>query len=83
NSELPWLSLNEKIGHHCHPENLTEAFNVAFNDCYLLDIGMEARKFTWERGKGTQSWVEERIDRVVANANGCSLLIKTLYALIT
>ena len=32
----------------------------------LLDIGMEGYQFTWERSRGTDNWVEERLDRVLA-----------------
>ena len=30
-------------------------------------IFMHGYPFTWERGRGTERWVEERLDRAVAN----------------
>ncbi|XP_031107562.1 uncharacterized protein LOC116012214 [Ipomoea triloba] len=81
-SDLPWLVAGdfndiaaqcEKRGLHSHPVALIEGFNNMLEDCGLFDLGMSGRKFTWERGKGTDSWVEERLDRAVAGADWCSL----------
>ncbi|XP_019186418.1 PREDICTED: uncharacterized protein LOC109181118 [Ipomoea nil] len=74
-SPLPWLvvgdfndiaGLSEKRGSHSHPEALIEGFNDTLNDCRLNDLGMIGGRFTWERGHGTDAWVEERLDRAVA-----------------
>lgn len=82
NSILPWLvagdfneilSLSEKRGQHGHPTTLMEAFSKALDDCLLLDLGCKGRLFTWERGRGTDGWVEERLDRAVADAEWCSV----------
>ena len=35
------------------------------NEVNLLDIGMKGFPFTWERGRGTDAHVEERLDRVL------------------
>nr|GMD63434.1 Retrovirus-related Pol polyprotein from transposon TNT 1-94 [Ipomoea batatas] len=35
---------------------------MALEDCGLFDLGMRGRQFTWERGRGTTNWVEERLD---------------------
>ncbi|XP_031124381.1 uncharacterized protein LOC116027096 [Ipomoea triloba] len=81
-SDLPWLvigdfndlaSPNEKRGLHPHPTALMEGFNLTMDECGLFDLGMRGRSFTWERGRGTESWVEERLDRAVAMANWCTL----------
>lgn len=41
--------------------------------CGLFDLGMRGRQYTWERGNGTEHWVEERLDKVVAWAEWCNL----------
>ncbi|XP_019156592.1 PREDICTED: uncharacterized protein LOC109153209 [Ipomoea nil] len=53
-------------GIHSHPSALIEGFNDALCDCDLVDLGMTGAKFTWEKGRGTEDWVEERLDRAVA-----------------
>ena len=74
-SSLPWvcigdfndlLAANEKRGKHKHPNWKLQGFKQAVSDSGLLDIGMEGYQFTWERSRGTDNWVEERLDRVLA-----------------
>ena len=36
-------------------------------DCGLIDIPFAGYPFTWERGKGTPNWVEEKLDRCLAS----------------
>ena len=36
-------------------------------DCGLTDIPLEGYPFTWERGKGTPTWVEEKLDHCLAS----------------
>lgn len=81
-SSLPWLiagdfndlaSPAEKRGRHSHPATLIEGFTRAIEDCGLVDLGMTGRPFTWERGRGTDDWVEERLDRALAGAEWCAL----------
>ncbi|XP_019182124.1 PREDICTED: uncharacterized protein LOC109177267 [Ipomoea nil] len=81
-SDLPWLvagdfndlaSPDEKRGLHPHPPALIEGFNQMLDDCGLFDLGMRGRKFTWEKGRGTENWLEERLDRAVAGADWCSM----------
>ncbi|XP_031106146.1 uncharacterized protein LOC116010776 [Ipomoea triloba] len=66
-------SQSEKRGIHAHPIMLIDGFNASLNDCHLLDMGMRGNQFTWERGRGTESWVEERLDRVVASIEWAEL----------
>ncbi|CAH9113540.1 unnamed protein product [Cuscuta epithymum] len=81
-SSLPWLvagdfneiaSPHEKRGLHSHPNSLMDNFNKALEDCFLFDLGAQGRFFTWEKGRGTENWVEERLDRAVAEADWCLL----------
>lgn len=43
------------------------------SDAGLVDLGMKGYQFTWERSRGTDAWVEERLDRVFATTAWCSL----------
>ncbi|XP_031116517.1 uncharacterized protein LOC116020174 [Ipomoea triloba] len=81
-SDLPWMvvgdfndiaSPEEKRGIHPHPTSLIDGFNSALEDYGLFYLGMRGRRFTWERGKGTENWVEERLDRAVVGVDWCSL----------
>ncbi|XP_019163454.1 PREDICTED: uncharacterized protein LOC109159798 [Ipomoea nil] len=76
-SQLPWFVIgdfndiscqSEKRGPHPQSSALIEGFNDALEDCQLMDLGMLGSRFTWERGRGTEAWVEERLDRAVATA---------------
>ncbi|XP_031111882.1 uncharacterized protein LOC116015853 [Ipomoea triloba] len=75
-SNLPWMVVgdfndiachSEKRGLHLHPGSLIEGFTAALHECHLNDLGMVGPRFTWERGRGTDTWVEERLDRAVAS----------------
>ncbi|KAK6140574.1 hypothetical protein DH2020_025681 [Rehmannia glutinosa] len=74
-STLPWccigdfndlLSSSEKRGNIDHPSWLLTGFRSAIDDCGLVDLGMLGYQFTWERGRGSLNWVEERLDRGLA-----------------
>lgn len=76
-SSLPWVVLrdindllfqSEKRGRVPHPDNLLRGFGETLDVCGLLQVP------TWERGSGTEAWVEERLDRVVACKYWCTLL---------
>lgn len=75
-STLPWCILGdfndmlfseEKRGGREQPAGLLRGFTKAIDDCGLLDLGFVGEKFTWERWRGTASWVQERLDRAFAN----------------
>ncbi|XP_074373836.1 uncharacterized protein LOC141714203 [Apium graveolens] len=38
-----------------------------------MDLGFEREMFTWERCRGTDAWVQERLDRGLANQDWKSL----------
>lgn len=77
-SDLPWcvigdfndlLSHYEKRGNIEHPNWLLTGFRGAIEDSNLFDLGMVGYDFTWERGRGTDHWGEERLDRALATQN--------------
>lgn len=72
-SPLPWcifgdfndlLSNDDKKGKHLHPQNLLSGFKKAIDDCNLIEVDLSGWAFTWEKSKGTQDWVRERLDRL-------------------
>ena len=74
-SSLPWcvigdmknlLEESDKRGNVGHPAWLFRGFKEAVIDCGLMDIPLEGYPFTWERGKRTPPWVEEKLDRCLA-----------------
>ncbi|XP_019178832.1 PREDICTED: uncharacterized protein LOC109173967 [Ipomoea nil] len=92
-SQAPWVvvgdfndiaSLAEKRGVHPHPSALIEGFNDALEDCGLVDLGMVGGRYTWVKGRGTDAWVEERLDRAVATLDWMELheevVVRNLYA---
>ncbi|XP_031108671.1 uncharacterized protein LOC116013161 [Ipomoea triloba] len=36
------------------------------DDCELIQLSLRGYQFTWERGKGSAEWMEERLDKVFA-----------------
>ncbi|XP_019150115.1 PREDICTED: uncharacterized protein LOC109146918 [Ipomoea nil] len=48
---------------------LIDDFNDALEDCQLVDLSMVGSRFTWEKGRGTETWVEERLDRAVTTTD--------------
>ncbi|RVW43273.1 hypothetical protein CK203_105923 [Vitis vinifera] len=60
---------SEKRGNHPHPGSLIEAFRQAVTDCGLSDLGYVGYAYTWERGRGTTWWVEERLDRALVSVD--------------
>ncbi|XP_073124282.1 uncharacterized protein [Henckelia pumila] len=74
-SALPWcctgdfndlISQSEKRGRILHPTNLINGFREAVVDSGLVDLGMKGHWFTWEKSRGTNSFVEERLDQAMA-----------------
>ena len=78
NSSLPWcifgdfndlLSPGDKMGSVEHPSWLFRGFSEAINDCALSELELMGHQFTWERGRGTTAWVQERLDRAFASVS--------------
>ncbi|XP_074374269.1 uncharacterized protein LOC141714661 [Apium graveolens] len=57
----------EKQGSCSHPQRLIHGFTEATNDCQLIDLGFNDNMFTWEKSRDTERWVQERLDRGLAN----------------
>lgn len=36
-------------------------------ECGLQDLGFNGSEFTWEKSRGTDTWIQERLDRRFAN----------------
>lgn len=77
NSNLPWCIIGdfndimfaeEKQENVPHPRSLMQGFTEAINDCRLIDLGSKCNKFTWEKSRGTERWVQERLDRGLCNS---------------
>ena len=39
------------------------------DDCDIHDIVLEGYDFTWARGRGTENFIEERIDRCLVDSH--------------
>ena len=61
------LKESDKRGNVEHPAWLFRGFREAVIDCGLMDIPLEGYPFTWERGKGMPTWVEEKLDCCLAS----------------
>ncbi|KAH9790374.1 reverse transcriptase domain-containing protein [Citrus sinensis] len=77
-STLPWVCIgdfndlldsSEKNGSRPHAAWKIQGFRSAISDAGLSDLGMIGYQFTWERGRGTVNWVEERLDRAFASSS--------------
>lgn len=73
---LPWtimgdfndiLKEEEKRGRNPHPQWLIRGFNETVDSCGLRDFAFNGYQFTWERSRGTNLWVEEKLDRILVN----------------
>ncbi|XP_019158575.1 PREDICTED: uncharacterized protein LOC109155346 [Ipomoea nil] len=74
-SNLPWIMIgdfndllfqHEKRGGNPHPNYLLRGFGEVIEYCGMTQLPMEGYQFTWEKGKGTDRWMEERLDKVLA-----------------
>ena len=60
------LYSSDKKGRNEHPISLMEGFRSAIEDSSLIELELKRGEFTWEKSKGTSSWVRERLDRCFA-----------------
>lgn len=81
-SSLPWCIISdfndlmaddEKKGRVRHPRVLLRGFSDTIMDCGLIDLGFTGEKFIWERSRGKENWVQERLDRGFATSDWCDV----------
>lgn len=74
-TQLPWtiigdfndlLAASDKWGGIPQAQSLMVGFQTAIDDSLLVDIDLQGGKFTWEKSRGTDDWVKERLDRAFA-----------------
>lgn len=58
---------HEKEGGRVHPRFLLEGFIEVVNDCGLIDLGFVGSVFMWEISRRSSTWVQERLDRLLAS----------------
>ncbi|CAH9086594.1 unnamed protein product [Cuscuta epithymum] len=75
-NNLPWVIIgdfndimydSEKNGRVEHPLWRTRGFWEAVTESGLRDFPFEGYQWTWDRGKNTNYWVEEKLDRILVN----------------
>ncbi|KAK1356412.1 hypothetical protein POM88_049668 [Heracleum sosnowskyi] len=73
---LPWvligdmnnvISQNDKRGGRPYPTWLIRGFQKCIDDCDLHDLEIEGYPYTWEKGYGTDGWMEIRLDRALVS----------------
>ncbi|XP_074325673.1 uncharacterized protein LOC141663760 [Apium graveolens] len=47
--------------------DLIYGLGKVIDDCYLFEHSMSGGKFTWEKSRGSNAWVREKLDRGFAN----------------
>uniref|UniRef100_A0A803QEK6 Reverse transcriptase domain-containing protein n=1 Tax=Cannabis sativa TaxID=3483 RepID=A0A803QEK6_CANSA len=76
------LSQEDKRGGNNYPDWLLRGFQQAVNDCELQDLELIGHPFTWEKGRGTDQWIEVRLDRALCTKNWLDLFpLAKLYNL--
>uniref|UniRef100_A0A803NZ69 DUF4283 domain-containing protein n=1 Tax=Cannabis sativa TaxID=3483 RepID=A0A803NZ69_CANSA len=73
-SNLPWCLMGdmnnlgshlEKKGGRKYPDRLIKGFTRALDDCNLLALPLVGYPYTWEKGRNSSEWIEERLDRAL------------------
>lgn len=59
------MNQEDKRGGRPYTEWLLQDFKDLVEDCALIDMNLTGYPFTWERGYGTDNWVEVRLDRAL------------------
>ncbi|XVE66534.1 hypothetical protein DITRI_Ditri08aG0086900 [Diplodiscus trichospermus] len=68
-----FLSHDDKHGSHPHPDYLIRAFRDAVVECGLIDLPLIGHEFTWERGRGTDAFVKEKLNRCLVDLSWVDL----------
>ncbi|XP_062088747.1 uncharacterized protein LOC133795307 [Humulus lupulus] len=61
------ISHEDKRGGLPYPNWLVQGFQDVIQECGLHDINLIGYQFTWEASRGTDRWIEVRLDRGLAN----------------
>lgn len=61
----------EKSGAVLQREGQMEQFRTTLENCNLSDLGFKGSKFTWRNYRSDESFMKERLERVVANHEWC------------
>lgn len=86
-NQLPWVVLvigdfndllcaEEKKGRIPHPEWLIRGFRETVESYSLRDFPFAGHQYTWEKSRGKEGWVEEKLDRVLVIKLGLMCLGK-------
>lgn len=70
-NDLLWA--RDKRGRVDHPQYVFRGFRVAVDFCWFVDVPLVGHQYTWSRGKGSPGFVEERLERTMANDGWHSL----------
>uniref|UniRef100_A0A803PJ02 CCHC-type domain-containing protein n=1 Tax=Cannabis sativa TaxID=3483 RepID=A0A803PJ02_CANSA len=80
--DLPWCivgdlnnvtSQQDKRGGNPYLNWLIEGFWGVLDECGLHDLDLSGYPYTWERGRGTDEWIEVRIDRALVSQRWLSM----------
>ncbi|KAL8116353.1 hypothetical protein AgCh_022742 [Apium graveolens] len=90
-SNLPWCTIGDmnnitsqmdKNGGALYPNYLIEGFNTVLAEVGLIDMELVGHQFTWEKGRGTNEWMEIRLDRALISGDWLQLFpLAKLYNL--
>ncbi|XP_074352927.1 uncharacterized protein LOC141692083 [Apium graveolens] len=78
----PWILIGDmnnvlgqadKRGGPLYPTWLINGFQEVLEECDLHDMELTGYPFTWERGHGTDKWVEIRLDRALTSGSWLNL----------
>lgn len=61
------LLAQDKSGSHGHPRSLLDGFKSTIEECGLLELDLLGGEFTWEKSRGSENWVRERLDKAFAD----------------
>uniref|UniRef100_A0A803QQI1 Reverse transcriptase domain-containing protein n=1 Tax=Cannabis sativa TaxID=3483 RepID=A0A803QQI1_CANSA len=61
------MSQQDKKGGRPYPRWLLEGFQSCVSDCGLVNLDVVGYQYTWEKCRGTSSWVEARLDRALVS----------------
>lgn len=67
------VSMEEKEGGVPRSERLMDAFREVLDDCGVKDLGFKGCRFTWQRGNLPSTLIRERLDRMLADEDWCTL----------